>query len=54
MNYLWFGANCELESAQAVAPLRGHTETAVWRTVWKSVLNVVLYMKELHILAECT
>ena len=31
MNYLRFGAICELESAQALAPLCGHTETVVWR-----------------------
>ena len=31
MNYSRFGASCELESAQAVAHLHGHTETAVWR-----------------------
>ena len=31
MNYSRFGASCELESAQAAAHLRGHTETAVWR-----------------------
>ena len=31
MNYSRFGAICELESEQVVAPLRGRTETAVWR-----------------------
>ena len=31
MNYSRFGALCNLESAQAVAPLRGHTETAMCR-----------------------
>ena len=31
MNYSRFGAIRELESEQAVAPLRGHAGTAVWR-----------------------
>ena len=31
MNCLRFGAIRELESEQAVAPLRGHAGTAVWR-----------------------
>ena len=29
VNYSRFGAICKLESAQAVAPLRGHTDTNV-------------------------
>ena len=64
MNYSRFGAICKLESAQAVAPLRGHTEIAMWRhskesrfanilTVVK-VLYVLFYMKELHICAYFT
>ncbi len=31
MNYSRFGAIRELESEQAVAPMRGHAGTAVWR-----------------------
>ena len=30
VNYSRFGAICKQESAQAVAPLCGHTETTMW------------------------
>ena len=60
MNYSRFGAICEIESAQAVAPqkLRCGATVCVKRKsicvhfdIRKSALNVLLYMKELQICA---
>ena len=58
MNYSWFGAICELESARAVAPQKpwGGATVYVKRKsicvhfdVRKSALNVLLYMKATHL-----
>ena len=61
MNYSRFGGICELESEQAVDPLRGHTETAALfaskeslfahSDVRKSSLNELFYTKELQMCA---
>ena len=56
MNYSRFGGICELDSEQAVAPLRGHTETAAQfaskesrfahSDVRKSSINVLFIIHE--------
>ena len=63
MNYSRFGAICELESVQAVAPQKPQCGTTVCIKrksicvhfdVRKRALNVLLYMKELQISAYCS
>ena len=65
---LYNGAICKLESVQAVANLRGHTETAVcphclrqkkvdlgtFRRQEKCFQCVIIDMKELNMCAYCT